>query len=128
MNSCLIMPLGDLPEDVNHDGFVDQADLLLVINSSQQQQQICPIGEICWCDVNGDYRINIDDVGLVMRAFGPCGDPWGQGYEAYLDVWMVSGGEQGLDSGNITTTEVAGSLEQPTPVEKIVSLYSLIGQ
>jgi hypothetical protein len=131
IRAFLLIPFEDIscPEDVNRDGVVDQADLDFVINASNQPPLLqCEPGRICWEDVNGDCRVNQNDIKQVMRAFGPCAGE-GSGLTAFdTDLWMGVGGAEGIEEGTIAGPEIGGCLDEPTVAHRIVSLYVLLGQ
>jgi hypothetical protein len=60
----LLVPLGPCPEDVNQDGVVDRDDENIIILNGGA----CPVGRICWADVNGDCVVNAVDQALVRLA------------------------------------------------------------
>jgi hypothetical protein len=127
----LLIPFEDIdcPEDVSRDGVVDGADLQFVINASNQPPELqCEPGRICWEDVNGDCRVNNNDIKLVMKAFGPCGGT-GSGLTGFdLDLWMEAGGTIGFAEGTITAEQICSCLGLPTPAHRFAALFTLLNQ
>jgi hypothetical protein len=129
IRAFLLIPFEDIPcpEDVNRDGVVDQTDLSLVINASNQAP-VCEPGRICWEDVNGDCHVTNADVKLVMRAFGPCGGT-GSGLTAFdTDIWMAVGGAAGIEEQTIGGENIAECLEEPTVAHRVVALCIILGE
>lgn len=68
--------------DVNGDSRVDRTDMWLVVNSTINARPSClDFGGVAKCDFNGDWTVNIGDLGLftrnvfVFRRFSESGGP-----------------------------------------------------
>jgi len=116
------------PEDVDFDGDVDVNDLNAVYFSDGN----CPApGGILSGDVDNDCDVDSNDFAQIVAAYGDCSGGGGEeglgaGGEELALTWLAAGGAEGLDSEDILMSEVAASLEEPTPADRITALFSLL--
>jgi hypothetical protein len=119
--------LGDCTEDVNQEGVIDEDDLDLV--TIPGSQVLCPAGEICWRDVNGDAVIDAIDRRLVMLKLHTACDTGGGGEMAeIIEVWQAVGGDDRLVNQTISVGAVGEALGHETVEEKTERMFALLAE
>ena len=71
----LLSTAKDCPQDLDFDGDIDTADLLILLGN----WDYCPEGEICWSDITMDGAVNTADLLDLLGHWGEdCGEGGGQ--------------------------------------------------
>ena len=58
----------DCPADLDFDGDIDSADLLILLGN----WDYCPEGEICWSDIDMDGAVGSSDLLILLGTWGDC--------------------------------------------------------
>jgi hypothetical protein len=66
-----VPPVDDCPEDLNNDGVVNVADLLILFDNWTGNDECADCGN-CVGDLNGDCKVNVGDLLLLFNAWGDC--------------------------------------------------------
>jgi hypothetical protein len=119
----LLVPLGSCPADVDRDGDVGATDLALV----QTATGACPPRAICWRDVNGDCRVDGQDVQIVLQYLRTQACATTETLAAPLAaMWLAAGGEQFLASDLEAPVLVAAAYEAESQLDTFVNLMGII--
>ena len=70
----LLSTAKECPEDLDFDGDVDTADLLIILGN----WDYCPEGEICWSDIDMNGEVGTADLLQLLAEWGECDGAAGQ--------------------------------------------------
>jgi hypothetical protein len=68
----LLSTVKECPQDLDFDGDVDTADLLIILGNLGGDKY-CPEGEICWSDIDMDGDVDTADLLELLGHWGECG-------------------------------------------------------